>query len=526
MSDNTNLGLRKRMMVNTLSNYGRMLLGLFITIFMTRIIFLGLSREEYGLWAVMWSIFGYSLLFDFGFGTAVQKYTSETKVTEDWEHYNKLVSTIFFNYVFLAVVVFGLAFLLGNNLQHLLQFKLTHIEYYRIVFIMFGIGTAVVFPYGFYTEILHGLQELHVRNIIQASFMVLNFVMVYLAMRYHYNLIGLTIATMVTNLGGNLMMVFIVHKKLPKFTIKIQYYDRKMIKKVMSFSIYAYLITFTNLIIFRTDQLVISVFASVALVAVYQIASRLAETYRQFAAQFLDNLSPIAATLFAAGKHEKMGEIMIQSNRLMGMISTVMIIPLLVYVKPLLQIWLNLNDQSGTICAIVLLLSMYTLLAFRSSSVYILIMANEQKRLTYIALLECALNLGMSIFLLYHIDSYLKYFGIHIPNANIIGVAVGTLIPNMILAAFFNIPVACKFCKITIGEYFKISVWRNLIVGLIIFAFAVLLQYISYPNNLLKIVIYSILIGIVYLLVYFRLGLDGWERKQALEFVSNKLKRR
>ena len=71
-----NQGLRKRIIVNTASNYGKMLIGIFVTIFLTRILFLGLSREEYGFWALLWSIFGCSLLVDFGFGTAVQKHTS------------------------------------------------------------------------------------------------------------------------------------------------------------------------------------------------------------------------------------------------------------------------------------------------------------------------------------------------------------------------------------------------------------------------------------------------------------------
>ena len=106
----------------------------------------------------------------------------------------------------------------------------------------------------------------------------------------------------------------------------------------MGFSLYAYLITFTNLIIFKTDQLVISIFGSVALISIYQISSRLAETFRTFSKQFLDNLSPVSATLFAAGNKKKMAEIMTQSTRLMGFISTLFLVPLLVYVKPLLKI--------------------------------------------------------------------------------------------------------------------------------------------------------------------------------------------
>ena len=34
---------------------------------LVRIMFLGISNEEYGFWALLWTIFGYSLLLDFGY---------------------------------------------------------------------------------------------------------------------------------------------------------------------------------------------------------------------------------------------------------------------------------------------------------------------------------------------------------------------------------------------------------------------------------------------------------------------------
>ncbi|MCK4955996.1 MAG: hypothetical protein KAS49_00060, partial [Candidatus Cloacimonetes bacterium] len=66
----TDTGLRKTMIVNTTSNYGKLILSIIVIVFLTRILFMGLSREEYGIWALLWSIFGYSLLLDFGFGAA------------------------------------------------------------------------------------------------------------------------------------------------------------------------------------------------------------------------------------------------------------------------------------------------------------------------------------------------------------------------------------------------------------------------------------------------------------------------
>jgi O-antigen/teichoic acid export membrane protein len=503
-----------------------MVMGMVITIFMTRAIFLGLDKESYGFWALSWSVFGYSLLLDFGFGASIQKYTSETIVTKDWDKFNRVVSTVFFNYVFLGLIIILAAFILGLNIQHIFKFDPANRQYYYFVFLVFGFGTAVTFPFGFFTEVLRGMQALHIRNTIQAISMILNFIGIIIVVKLTNPLIKMAVVSIGISLLTNLAMAGAAFYKLRKMRISPKFYDKSIIKQVMGFSMYAYLITFTNLIIFRTDQMVISIFSSVALVGIYQISSRLAETYRGFASQFLDNLSPVAASLNAAGHHNKLAEIMLQSNRLMGMISTMMLIPLIVYVKPLLQIWLELSDPMGTVVAVILLLSMYNLLFFRSSSVYILLMLNKQKTLTKIALIECLANLGLSILLLKTLPVTITLFGISIDNFNIVGVALGTFIPNVVLAFTYNVPAAIKFSGLSIKEYFNISIRRTLVIGLIVFVLAEILYRLRYPGKLLEIVLYTFIIGIIYGILTWFIGLEGWEKKQVVGFVNSKIKAR
>ncbi|MDZ4122375.1 MAG: hypothetical protein U1C33_08125, partial [Candidatus Cloacimonadaceae bacterium] len=291
------------------------------------------------------------------------------------------------------------------------------------------------------------------------------------------------------------------------------------------FSVYAYLITFTNLIILKTDQLVISIFGSVAMVAVYQISIRLADTYQRFSAQFLDNLGPVSAALFASGDKTKMTDILLQSNRLMGMISTMLLIPLIVFVKPLLNIWLDLNDTAGTICALILLTSMYILLFFRSSSVYVLLMANEQKVLARVAIIEAIANLGLSILFIHLLPKALDYYGIYIKDSAIIGVALGTFIPNAILAFAFNIPKACRFVGIRKQQYFRIVVWRTLLIGFFTLLFTISLYMLHYPQRLLTILFYCIICAVVYITLTYLVGLEKWEKRQVIGFVNKRLGR-
>lgn len=514
--------IRKRMLINTLSNYGKMIIGMGITIFLTRILFLGLSREEYGFWALLWSIFGYSLLLDFGFGTAVQKHTSESVVTQDWEKYNRVVSTVFFNYVAFAFLIVVFAVVLSFNLGRLFGIAPENEAYFAKTIVLFGIGSAIAFPFGFFAEILRGLQKMHTRNIIQICFMLLNFIGMAIMMKLKQGLIGMVFVALGTNILSSLTMMIVVHRLIPTFRLSPANYDRSLLVSVMSFSLYAYLITFTNIIILKTDQLVISVFGSVAMVAVYQISIRLADTYQKFAAQFLDNLGPVAATLFAAGDKSKMSQIMLQSNRLMGIISSLLIVPIIVYIKPLLNIWLHLDHPAGMISAMILLASMYFLLFFRSSSVYVLLMANEHRILALIAVIEALLNLGLSILLIKMMPIILS--GWQIPDVGMIGVALGTFLPNFVLAFSFNIPKACRFAGISISEYFRDVVVRTLIVSIISLGFAYLLGRIHYPSRLLIVLFYSVLTAVFYLCLTYFFGLNSSERSQLRRLVNSKLK--
>jgi FkbM family methyltransferase len=101
-------------------------------------------------------------------------------------------------------------------------------------------------------------------------------------------------------------MLIFAYKKIPSLKIKFSLFTKDMLKDVISFSLFAYIVTFSNMIIFKTDQMVIAMFGTVAFTALYQISSRLADMFRQFSTQFYDNLNPIASVLFTKGDKDNL----------------------------------------------------------------------------------------------------------------------------------------------------------------------------------------------------------------------------
>jgi len=483
----------------TASNYILLIIKIIISLFLVRIIFLGISNEEYGFWALLWTIFGYSVLLDFGFGTAIQKSTSETLENGDWNSYNKLISTVFFSYVILSVGIFLVTLILAFNLERIFVFSsVESIEYYRVIFIIFGLGTTLIFPFGFFKEILRGLGEISLRNNIDVIFLILNFIVIYFSVTVYSSLLCMAIGAIIIQFLTNIFMAIYVYKQIPTLKISLSFFQKNKVKEVMCFSFFAYIVMFSNLIIFKTDQIIISIFSTVALAGFYQIISRITELFRQFSTQIHDIIGPISAALFSTSNHDKLSLVLLQSNQIVGFISTMLLVPSFLFIEELLFLWLKIDNTHVILTAKILLVSMYILVFLRSSSVQVLLMCNKHKQLTIIAIIESILNLFLSIYLI-------QYY-------SIVGVAIGTIIPNLFLALIYNIPIACKFSGISILTYLKKAVLKNIITGIMVYTILYYLSQSTIEMSFVLLLIYGFISVILFCLFYYILWFNTNER--------------
>lgn len=491
--------MKNKIINSTFSNYVLLLVKIVLSLMLVRIMFLGISNEEYGFWALMWTIFGYSLLLDFGFGTAVQKATSCAMAKNDWKSYNETISTIFFSYVLLSCMILVVTVVLALNIEKIFAFTSQEdITYYQNVLYIFGIGSTLLFPFGFFKEILRGIQHITVRNNIDIVFLVLNFILLSCCVHFDYSLIHMALVAMFIQLLTNITMAHYVLDAIPSLKISLKFFRKSRIKELIGFSFFAYIVMFSNVIIFRTDQLVISIFSTVALVAVYQVVSRISELFRQFSTQIHDILGPIAASLFVTNKHDTLGSTLLKTNKIVGFISTLLLIPSVLFMDKLLYFWLKIEDPLVVNTAVVLLISMYILVFFRSSSVQVLLMCEKHKQLTLVGVIEAFANLVLSIYL--------------IKNYSILGVAIGTLIPNLILAIVYNIPVACRFSKVSIGVYLYEVVFKTLLIGgVVLYTFMLLLEH-TQVNNILELLSYSFVSVLSFSILYYAFCLTKDEK--------------
>src|SRR5688572_33203251 len=97
-TDLTSEEVKRHIYRNSISNYIFLFVRLGLGAVLFRFIFQKLPAEDFGFWSVLWSMLGYGILLDFGFGFTAQKRVAELCVKRDWNCLSRVLSTIFYTY--------------------------------------------------------------------------------------------------------------------------------------------------------------------------------------------------------------------------------------------------------------------------------------------------------------------------------------------------------------------------------------------------------------------------------------------
>ncbi|HQU09380.1 MAG TPA: oligosaccharide flippase family protein, partial [Opitutales bacterium] len=384
---------------NTLSAYAQIITRMATGLILFRQFFQALSPEAFGFWALLWSVFGYGVLLDFGFGLTAQKTIAQRSALGDTEGLNKLLSTIFWSFVGLAVILFTVSVCFAHTFMKWVGVTpACWDEFHKVYLIFFG-GMALVFPIGIFPEILRGLQRIDYANWINTAnsifFLGALLLVIYLELPFH----DLMLTSIVASLIPNLCAAIVALRLMPGVSLSPKYFDFKSVRAQMSFSAAAYLITCSNLIVGKSDQLVISAVLGVGLVTIYQAGSKMGETLDTFCTQLQTALSPAAAQMSALQDHEGLRNLFSKSSSLTFLVSTPVYLLSATYLERLLQLLTgDLHPPTTTLwVGQALMAAIYSSQLTNSCSKKILIMCGYERRILALSIADALTNLVLSI---------------------------------------------------------------------------------------------------------------------------------
>jgi len=443
---------------NTFTNYLRTVLRLVSGLVLFRLTYQHLSREQFGFYSLLWSLFGYTILLDFGLGFTAQKAVAEGMASGRIRELNHLICTIFWTFAFIgAVMLAGFSVMLPWFLEWT-KVSVENRHALALGYTIFFSAMAFAFPLGIFPEMLRGLQRIDLANWIAIVSLVVNLVLMTWALFAGWSFPVIILISVVTTVLPNLVALVLVFQRIPQFSLHPKHFRFAAVQGVLSFSIVAYLITFTNLIMSRTDQAVISFGIGVGFVAVYQAGYKAAEMFGLFSVQLQDALSPAAAQMNISRDEAGLRDLLLKSTKLTIFLTTPLYAICMVYLDPLIRILTGLKtvDPATFWVGQSLLLATYSSLITNSCTKRILMMCGWERKLLTISLVDAGINLVVSIAL--------------VTRFGVLGVALGTMVPTILLGWFWLLPTTARFLKMGIVRMtleFAKGIWMPVLASLI-----------------------------------------------------------
>jgi O-antigen/teichoic acid export membrane protein len=415
----------------------RMLLGLVLF----RTMFQQFSHAEFGFWSLLWSLFGCGILLDFGFGFTAQKAVAEKTATGDIAGLSKLLATILWTFIGMAVLLLLVFLAIRDPFLSRMGVLAADREEFGRAYAVFFIGLAIMFPLGLFPEILRGLHRIDIANWVGTLSTVLNFGFLFWGLKAGWSVSVLMGISVATSALPNLLAAGFAIRHIPGISFAPKGFEWRTVKSQMGFSIAAYLITFSNMLMAKSDQLVISLTLGVALVAIYQAGFKMGEMLGLFSVQLQQVLSPAAAAMHARGDDSGLRNLLLRSSRLTWLLVTPCYLLSAVYLEPLIRLLTGMPSVPRNTWWIgqALLFAVYSSQLTNSCSKRVLMMCGEEKRLLFISIADAVANVLLSIILAYQMG--------------VLGVALGTMIPTTLVGWLWVLPMTLKKLDLSFRTY-------------------------------------------------------------------------
>ena len=482
--------------------------GILCSIFLTPLLISYLGTEAYGLYAAAGSIMAYLFVLNLGTGFAVPKYVAERWARRDIDGLRRLVSSFFFAFLALALILILVGGLCLPYVHHLFKTSPGLVRVAEVVVFLTVTNFAIVLPCGVLGGLLYGIQKVHINYWLDTLFHILNLLAAYVVVRLGYGLVGVTLGTLGARAVVTLLLIHFVRQRCPAVSVRLRWVDGKLLKDLLTPAFHYLAINVSTLLIFSTDNLVISSLAGVSAVTAFSVASKLCRLPQGLIFSLGRVLFPHISELDALNNVARLRMVHTQLTKYSLLMALAIFTITAAFGKKVIELWVGPENFAG----LPVLLTFCVLIPVNTvvqSSLVVLMGMARHSRLSWLLMVEGLVNVALSVVLL-------RFIGV-------LGVALGTLISRLGISFWFAPWYACR----VLGQSFK-EYWAGAgaaLLPLVPCAGLAMLVAQVHLSPVLVVLGGSLSIGAAYLLFFYRFSLKRDERELIWNRVASLLGR-
>ena len=420
----------------------------FVGFFLLPFIVHHLGDRIYGFWALIAAVLGYYGLLDLGIGTAVQYHVAKALGDKDDDAISAVISTSFYAFAALGLISF-LVSLVIVAVSPLIVHSHEDLFTFRIVLLMLGMGTAVGFP----GRAFVGAISAHLRfDLISSAgivILIIRTILILLVIGSGGGILSLAGISLFTDAAGYFINYLILKKIQPGLRISRRLASFARLREMFHYSGYAVVIQVSDQIRFSIDGWMVGIFVSLAAVTHYSIASRLSQTYLYLIIAMVGILAPWFSQLLGNSDFDGIKRVFLLGTKISASLATIVAMSLVLYGKAFIGNWMGLPYADAYLPMMLLVLGIYCDVS-QLPSVSYMYGVSKHRFLAGITLAEGVANFLLSVY-------WARKYGM-------IGVALGSLVPMVVVKLFVQPAYVCKSINLSMYQYY-VKIWGRSILA-------------------------------------------------------------
>ena len=468
------------------------LIGLLYTPWMINTI----GKADYGLYTLAMSVISL-FVFDFGLGSAITRFVSKYLAENRQDKVDSLLGLVFKLYLIgdlcillaLTIIYFFLP-IIYNGLT------LEELESFKVVYIIASLFCVISFPFIPLNGIITSYEKFIQLKSCDLFHKLIIVVLMTGCLLFGGGLFALVIVNSIAGVIIILMKLAVLGKT--KITaIQWRYWDKVVLKSVLSFSVWVTVIQLAQRCIFNIAPSILAAFATSSAITILGLAICLEGYTFSFANAINGMFLPKVSRMVANGNREEILNLMIRIGRIQIFIIGLLCVGFICVGREFIQVWLGDGYEDVYVCALLIILPSFLQLPQEIGNTTV-VAEGKVKLQAYAFLVMAAVNLALAY-------PMTKYFGV-----------IGLCSSIMIAYIARTIMMDCIFYRtlqIDIFKFFKdtyLKIVPSLILAVFIYALgASIYTQIGWLGFLVK----SFLCALCYLLSIWFLAMNQHEKQ-------------
>jgi O-antigen/teichoic acid export membrane protein len=475
--------LKIQALKNIGSNWFGLATNLIVGFFLSPFILHRLGDDAFGLWILVFSLTGYYGLFDFGIRSSIVRYVAQFTATGDEDSLTRFVNTGICTYGGIGLLLFMVTITASFYVDSLFRIPPAFHGTARTLFLVVGTAVSLGFPLSVFAGVLEGLQKFQWLSLTQVGYNLLRALLIVLALTHGGGLVTIAIISVILNLSTYGVYIAAVLRLAP-INYAVKYVDHESFRKMLSYGSITFIAIIASQLRFYSDATVIGIFISSAAITYFSIGSKLVSYSANVTQSMSQIFTPMSSEFNATGDKERLRRVFIQGNRACALIVFPICAALIVLGKSVIEVWVGAKYVPIAYVVLVLMIIADSTEMAQSASPKILFGMARHRTMALVRLFEGIVNLVLSIVLL-------RYYGV-------IGVALGTVIPQLCTNLLFLPEHLCRVLQVRLGTFLSQAYLAPMLLCAPLVAVLLLLQHLFHAHTCLELLAQMVTGGMVY----------------------------